>query len=89
MIRYHFFAFHSAYKQSNLPESDEGCKPLTRKDIDHKLPSHQNANEDDSLSLEKEKYWNDDTNLFRPPTRRAHLVSTQSSVTDDTENAYR
>ena len=77
------------YKQSNLPDSDEGCKPLTRKDIDHGLPSHQNASEDDRLFLEKEKYWNDDTNLFRPPTRRAHLVSTQSSVTDDTENAYR
>ena len=89
MIRYHFFAFYSACKQSKLSESDEGYKPLTRKDIDHNLPSHQNASEEDSLFVEKEMDWNDDTNLFRPPTRRAHLVSTQSSVTDDTENPYR
>ena len=60
--------------------------PSTKLENNEDLSLNQNVSEVDNEHIEYEEKTDEDCNSCRPPTRRAYLVSTQSSITDDTEN---
>ena len=78
-----FFAYSPV---RDMPQSVAYKGPSTKLENNEDLSLNQNVSEVDNKHIEYEENTDEDFNSCRPPTRRAYLVSTQSSVTDDTEN---